>query len=39
MNMAVTAQLEGRAEKVNTEASAKWLRADCGSMKPMAQQK
>ena len=39
MKMAVTTQVQGRPEKVNMDASGKWLAADCGSIKPMASRK
>ena len=36
--MAINTQVHGKSEKVNMEGSGKWLSADCGSVKPLAQQ-
>ena len=36
--MAINTQVAGKSEKVNMESSGKWLAADCGSVKPLAQQ-
>jgi hypothetical protein len=35
MKMAVTTQAQGKPEKMNMEASGKWLASDCGNIKPM----
>jgi hypothetical protein len=34
MKMVVTTAVEGKPEKVNMDASGKWLSADCGAVKP-----
>lgn len=36
--MSVSTQVNGKAEKVNMEGNGKWLAADCGNIKPLAQQ-
>lgn len=36
--MAINTQVDGKTEKINMEGSGKWLSADCGSIKPLAQQ-
>ena len=36
--MAINTQVDGKAEKINMEGSGKWLSADCGNVKPLAQQ-
>ncbi|MDB5946751.1 MAG: hypothetical protein JWQ33_1777 [Ramlibacter sp.] len=36
--MAINTQVDGKSEKVNMESSGKWLSADCGNVKPLAQQ-
>jgi hypothetical protein len=36
MKMVVTTQVQGKPEKVNMDATGKWLGADCGSIKPIA---
>lgn len=36
MKMATTATVRGKAEKMNMDASGKWLSADCGNIKPLA---
>ncbi len=36
--MAINTQVGGKSEKVNMEGSGKWLSADCGNVKPLAQQ-
>jgi len=38
MKMVVNTQVEGQSERVNMDATGKWLGADCGSVKPMAAQ-
>jgi hypothetical protein len=35
MKMAVTTQVQGQSEKVNMDATGKWLGADCGNVRPM----
>ncbi|MGH8805402.1 MAG: DUF3617 domain-containing protein [Polaromonas sp.] len=35
MKMATTATVRGKAEKMDMDASGKWLSADCGSIKPI----
>jgi hypothetical protein len=34
MNMAMSTVVQGKPEKVNMDASGKWLSADCGAIKP-----
>jgi hypothetical protein len=36
MKMTVTTQVQGRPEKMNMNAIGKWLKADCGNIRPMA---
>jgi hypothetical protein len=36
--MNVSTQVDGKPEKVSMEGSGKWLAADCGNVKPLAQQ-
>lgn len=36
MKMASTTTVKGKAEKMNMDASGKWLSADCGNIKPIA---
>ena len=38
MKMAISTQVQGKPEKVNMEGAGKWLGAECGSVKPLAQQ-
>jgi hypothetical protein len=35
MKMVITTQAQGKPEKMNMDASGKWLKSDCGSVKPM----
>ena len=35
---AISTQVDGKTEKMSMESSGKWLAADCGSVKPLAQQ-
>jgi hypothetical protein len=35
MKMAITSNARGKPEKMNMEASGKWLGADCGTVKPI----
>ena len=35
MKMTVTSKVGGKAETMNMDASGKWLRADCGDVKPV----
>ena len=35
--MNVSTQVDGKPEKVSMEGTGKWLKADCGSVKPLAQ--
>lgn len=35
MKMTMTTAVQGKSEKVNMDASGKWLSADCGAIKPM----
>lgn len=36
MKMATTTTVKGKPEKMNMDASGKWLSADCGTIKPIA---
>jgi hypothetical protein len=35
MKMAITTQAQGKPEKMNMDASGKWLKPDCGNIKPI----
>ncbi len=37
--MAITANVQGRPEKMNMDGGGKWLGADCGSVKPLSMPK
>ncbi|WP_332774558.1 DUF3617 domain-containing protein [Polaromonas sp.] len=39
MKMVTTTTVKGKAEKMNMDASGKWLSADCGNVKPIASPK